>query len=63
MVIPVLSISIPYIEQYRYNAAIKFNDRAFSDTNAGVWVHDLQSITAKDKFTHWSEYFEGDLPI
>ena len=62
MCIPVLSITVPYLEQYRYNGCVKFNDSGFDKTNAGVWVHSLHSITATSAFTHWADY-KDDLPI
>lgn len=62
MVIPVISVEIPYISQYGNNSCIKITDKSFGETNPGVWVHSYNDITKTDAFTHWSKYNE-DLPI
>ena len=62
MVIPVLSVEIPYISQYGNNSCLKITDKGFGETNAGVWVHSYNDITKTDAFTHWSKYKE-DLPV
>lgn len=62
MVIPVLSIEIPYIAQYGHNSCLKITDKSFGATNPGVWVHSYNEITKDDAFTHWNEY-KDDLPI
>lgn len=56
MVIPVLSVEIPYISQYGNQACIKITDKSFGETNPGVWVHSYNDITKTDAFTHWSKY-------
>jgi len=61
-VIPMVSIKLPYIDQYGYNASFKIDDKDFNSTNAGVWVHSLQVMMNPDVYTHWSEY-KKDLPI
>ena len=43
--IPMISVKLPYIKQFGYNATIKLDDKDFAATNPGVWchsVHDLQ---------------------
>jgi hypothetical protein len=62
MVIPVLSVCIPYIEQYRNNACLKISDQGFDSTNPGVWVHSYNDMTKTEAFTHWRDYKE-DLPV
>jgi len=56
MVIPVLSVEIPYIAQYGNNSCLKITDKGFGETNAGVWVHSYNEMTSGDAFTHWSKY-------
>ena len=62
MVIPVITVEIPYISQYGNNSCIKITDKSFGETNPGVWVHSYNDITKTDAFTHWSQYNE-DKPI
>jgi hypothetical protein len=62
MVIPVLSIVIPYIAQYGNQACMKISDEGFNKTNPGVWVHSCNTMTSTKSFTHWSKY-KGDLPV
>lgn len=56
MVIPVISVEIPYISQYGNNSCIKITDKGFGETNPGVWVHSYNDITKTDAFTHWNAY-------
>jgi len=56
MVIPVLTVEIPYIAQYGNNSALKITDKSFGETNPGVWVHSYNDITKTDAFTHWNDY-------
>lgn len=60
--IPMVSIKIPYVEQYGYNAIFKIDDKDFNSTNPGVWCHTLHDLTRHDKFTGWDEY-KKDLPL
>ena len=62
MVIPVLSVEVPYIAQYGNNACLKITDKSFDETNPGVWVHSYNDMTKTAAFTHWSKYKE-DLPV
>ncbi len=62
MVIPVLSIEIPYIMQYGHNSCLKITDKSFDATNPGVWVHSYNDVTKPEAFTHWSRY-KDDLPV
>jgi len=62
MVIPVLTVEIPYIAQYGNQACLKITDKSFDETNPGVWVHSYNDMTSTESFTHWSKYNE-DKPI
>lgn len=62
MIIPVLSICIPYIAQYGNNACLKISDMGFNQTNPGVWVHSYNDITKTKSFTHWNAY-KNDKPV
>jgi hypothetical protein len=35
--IPMISVKLPYIKQFGYNATIKLDDKDFAATNPGVW--------------------------
>ncbi len=54
--IPMISVKLPYIKLYNYNATLKIDDKTWGATNPGVWTHHLPSLMGKDKFTHWDQY-------
>ena len=54
--IPMISVKLPYIQLYNYNATLKIDDTTWGATNPGVWTHHLQSLMGKDKYTHWDQY-------
>jgi len=54
--IPMLSVKLPYIRQFNYNATLKIDDRDFQATNPGVWCHSLQDLQKRSVFTDWSKY-------
>jgi hypothetical protein len=54
--IPMISVKIPYIGLYNYNATVKIDDRTWGDTNPGVWTHHLQSLMKRENYTHWGQY-------
>lgn len=54
--IPQISVKIPYIGLLNYNACIKIDDRDYNSTNPGVWVHDLNSLLDRSKYTNWDQY-------
>ena len=62
LVIPMISVKLPYINQFGYNACIKIDDKDFNETNPGVWVHSLHDLKSKETFTPWHEY-TNDIPI
>lgn len=60
--IPQISVKVPYIKQFNYNAMLKIDDRDFKATNPGVWCHSVCSLMTRETFTDWREY-KGDQPI
>ena len=54
--ISMISIKLPYIDQFNYNTTIKIDDKGFEATNAGVWCHRLRDLQGTDKFTGWDAY-------
>ena len=54
--IPMISVKLPYIQQYGYNATIKLDDKDFNATNPGVWCHSLHTLKNRRNFTPWSKY-------
>ena len=54
--IPMISVKLPYIGLYNYNATLKIDDRTWGDTNPGVWTHHLTSLMQKENYTHWDQY-------
>lgn len=60
--IPQISVKIPKVKAFNYNAMLKIDDVDFKATNPGVWCHSLHELLARDKFTDWREY-KGDEPL
>lgn len=60
--IPMISVKLPYINLYNYNAVLKIDDNTWGDTNPGVWCHYLHDLMRRDAYTDWKEY-EGDTPV
>jgi hypothetical protein len=54
--IPMLSVKLPYIRQFGYNATLKIDDRDFRASNPGVWCHSLYDLQKRRVFTPWSKY-------
>lgn len=62
MFIPLISVKIPYLSHLNYNASIKLDDSGFRKSNPGVWVHQLNDLLDRAKFTNWASY-RNDWPI
>ena len=60
--IPQISVKVPYIKQFNYNAMLKVDDKDFKATNPGVWCHSVHSLMTRETFTDWRDY-KGDTPI
>ena len=54
--VPMISVKLPYIGLYNYNATLKLDDRTWGATNPGVWTHHLHSLMNKEKYTYWDQY-------
>jgi hypothetical protein len=59
--IPMISVKLPYLQQLRYNATIKLDDKDFAASNPGVWCHSLHSLLDRNKFTDWSKYTQDEV--
>ena len=60
--VTMLSVKLPYINQFNYNTTLKLDDRTWGDTNPGVWTHQLHDLMSKRKYTHWDQYTQ-DTPV
>tara|TARA_B100000902_G_scaffold25505_1_gene30663 strand:- start:2969 stop:3523 length:555 start_codon:yes stop_codon:yes gene_type:complete len=60
--IPQISVKIPHIEELNYNACIKIDDVDYNHSNPGVWVHQVNELMQRSKFTDWKQYTK-DKPI
>jgi len=56
--VPMISVKLPNIKKFNYNATVKIDDTTWGHSNPGVWTHQLNELTVKDKFTHWDLYTE-----
>ena len=54
--IPMISVKLPYIKLFNYNATVKIDDKDFEATNPGVWTHALHDLLDREKFTDWDQY-------
>ena len=59
--IPMISVKLPYIRLYNYNATVKVDDTGFKKSNPGVWCHRLHDLMDKSKFTDWSKYTKDEV--
>ena len=59
--ISMISVKLPYLTQFNYNATIKIDDKDFEATNAGVWTHRLHDLLDSKKFTDWDQYKEDEI--
>jgi hypothetical protein len=59
--IPMISVKLPYIRQFGYNATLKLDDRDFRATNPGVWCHSLHDLQRRSRFTDWSKYTQDEV--
>ena len=54
--VPMISVKLPYIKLYNYNATLKIDDRTWGATNPGVWCHSLHDLRNRTVFTDWSGF-------
>ena len=54
--IPQISVKIPHLTLFNYNATLKVDDVDFEATNAGVWCHKLNTLLVDNRFTNWDQY-------
>jgi hypothetical protein len=59
--IPMISVKLPYIRQFGYNATLKIDDKDFAATNPGVWCHSLHNLQKRSTFTDWSKYTQDKI--
>lgn len=59
--IPTISVKLPYIKQFGYNAVLKLDDKDFAATNPGVWCHSLHDLQKREVFTDWSKYTKDEV--
>ena len=59
--IPMISVKLPYIKQFGYNATLKIDDKDFEFSNPGVWCHSLHNLQKRSQFTDWSKYTQDEV--
>ena len=60
--ISMISVKLPYIRQFNYNATVKLDDITWGHSNSGVWCHSLHSLQRRSVYTDWKDY-KGDEPV
>lgn len=60
--IPMISVKLPNIRLYNYNATLKLDDNTWGDTNPGVWCHPLIELQTRSVYTDWKDYV-GDTTV
>lgn len=58
--IPMISVKLPYINQFNYNATLKLDDKDFKATNPGVWCHSVHELQTRKTFTDWTKYTKDE---
>jgi hypothetical protein len=56
--ISMISVKLPYLTQFNYNATLKLDDKDFEASNPGVWTHRLHTLLDTKVFTDWDQYKE-----
>ena len=56
-----ISVKLPYIKQFNYNATLKLDDIDFDSTNPGVWTHSLHKLMDRRTFTPWTDYSKDEV--
>jgi len=59
--IPMISVKLPYMNQFNYNTTIKLDDKDFKATNPGVWCHSLHDLQTRETFTDWTKYTKDEV--
>ena len=54
--ISMISVKLPYLTQFNYNATLKIDDKDFEASNPGVWTHRLHTLLDTKVFTDWDQY-------
>jgi hypothetical protein len=60
--VPMISVKLPFIRTFNYNAVVKIDDSTFGSTNPGVWCHGVNELMNREKFTSWHQY-RGDFVL
>ena len=60
--ISMISVKLPYIKQFNYNATLKLDDTTWGHSNPGVWCHSLHELQKRRVYTDWREYV-GDTVV
>ena len=60
--IPMISVKLPYIKLFNYNATIKLDDTTWGKSNPGVWCHSVHDLMDRKVYTDWKDYV-GDTVI
>ena len=60
--ISMISVKLPYMRQFNYNATVKLDDTTWGHSNPGVWCHSLHSLQNRSVYTDWKDY-KGDEPV
>lgn len=60
--ISMISVKLPYIRQFNYNATLKVDDTTWGHSNPGVWCHTLHDLQDRSVYTDWKDYI-GDTVI
>ena len=54
--VSMISVPMPYVNQFNYNATLKIDDKAFKGPNGGVWCHQMHNLRNRTAYTDWSAY-------
>lgn len=60
--IAMISVKLPNIAGFNYNATLKLDDKTWGHSNPGVWCHSVHSLMDREVYTDWRDYV-GDTNI
>jgi len=54
--IAMISVKLPNIADFNYNATLKLDDKTWGHSNPGIWCHSLHELQDRRVYTDWRDY-------
>ena len=59
--IPMISVKLPYISQFNYNATLKLDDKDSKATNPEFGVFSVHELHDRKTYTDWTKYTKDEV--